>query len=256
MTNYLTFCEELVSQGIDKKLVDRLVEEYKIAKEAHFSENDESVILHSAKFADVVLAIIKSKVKNQSVDMDKIETKKMVEEIINFPKASAEDVILTLAVPKVIESIHVIRNKKDVAHVKTIAPNEVDSDYCITACDWIFSQLVMILSNREVNQIKMLVDSIMRKKLPLLEEFEDGTALILAPNVTRQEEILLFLYHYYPIRQPNEKLIKLLKSKNNFYAYVNNLENSKLIHRTEQGSTLTKLGIKYVEESLLPKIGA
>jgi hypothetical protein len=254
LITYATFCEELVSQGVEKNLVQKLIDEYKTAKKQYFLENPENVILHSAKFADLVLAVIKNTVTKQSVDIDKLESRKLGEEIIKYPKNTAEDVILTLAIPRVADSIQTIRNKKDVAHVKTIDPDTTDSIYCVTGCDWMLSQLVLTLTREKDSDVTLLINSIMKKKVPLIEEFEDGSAVILKLGMKKQSEILLFLYHYYPSRKTNEQLIKLMKTKNNFYVYMNDLDDSRLIHRNNEGSTLTRLGIKKVEVEILPII--
>jgi hypothetical protein len=254
LLTYTTFCDNLASQGIDKGIIERLIEEYKIAKKQFFLEKHELSILHSAKFADVALAIVKNAMKRQVVDIDRIESKKLSDEIIGYPKKTPEEVILTLAIPRVAESIQTIRNKKDVAHVKSIDPDSTDSDYCITSCNWILCQFVLILSKANVNETKNFTDSLMKKKIPIIEEFDDGSVVILNLHLTKQEEILLFLYHYYPERQTNEKLINLLRTKNNFYSYLSSLESGRLIHRAEKGITLTRLGIKQVEDNILPKI--
>jgi hypothetical protein len=252
MVTYKKFVEELINQGIDKTIVDKLIEEYRIVKRANLLGDDEKVILHSAKVSDLILALIKNEMSGKVVDINKIHFKKLFEEIVKYPKPNAEDVILTLAIPRVAESIYTIRSKKDVAHVKTIDPSFIDSSYCASACDWMLSELVLLFFKADPDEANELINSILRKKIPTVEEFENGTIVILRKDLSIANELLLTLYHYYPKRLSNADFVNLRRSKN-IYNFLYRLENERLIHRTKDGSKLTKLGIKYVEDKILTK---
>ena len=252
MVTYEKFAKELIAQGIDKTIVDKLVEEYRVVKRENLLGDHEKAILHSAKVSDLILALVKNKVSGKVVDVNEIHFNRLFEEITKYPKSSAEEVILTLAIPRVAESIYTIRSKKDVAHVKTIDPNFIDSSYCVSACDWMLSELVLLFFKADPEEANELINSMLKKKVPTVEEFENGSIVILRKDLSMAHEILLTLYHYYPRRLSNEDLIKLLKSKKIYYL-LNRLENERLIHKTKDGSKLTKLGITHVENEILMK---
>lgn len=253
MVTYEKFVEELISKGIDKIIVDKLIEEYKIVKKEHLFGDDEKVILHSAKVSDLILALIRNKVSGKVVDINKIHFNKLLEEVKKYPKPSAEEVILTLAIPRVAESIYTIRSKKDVAHVKTIDPSSIDSSYCVSACDWMISELAMLFYTSDPKEANELINSILEKKIPTIEEFENGSIVILKKGLALKEEFLLALYHGYPERMANEDLMKTIHYGNPLYAkkVLIGLEDERLVHRNNEGNKLTKSGIKYVEETLL-----
>ncbi len=54
----------------------------------------------------------------------------------------------------------------------------------------------------------------------------------------------------YPNRVNTKDLATSIKTTN-IYTYLSGLENEKLIHKNGNGSKLTRLGIKYVEEEIL-----
>ncbi|RLG90634.1 MAG: hypothetical protein DRO36_05805 [Candidatus Hecatellales archaeon] len=245
------FVEEIVNLGINEKIVNRLIEEYKEIKKAQFLNDYEKVISHAAKFSEIILALIENKVSGQSVNLDKIRFGSLFEKIKRYPKSNAEDEILTLAIPEVAKSVYTLRNKKDVAHVKTIDPDFVDSIYCVTACDWMLSELILLFLKKDEKESYELICSVLEKKIPLIEEFENGTIVILREGLSRSNEILLALYHHYPKRISNSDLKKMLRiPPKSLYVYLKRLEEQKLIHRTENGSKLTLLGVKYIEENL------
>jgi hypothetical protein len=249
------FAKNLVDLGIDKEITDRLIEYYKEVKKAHLSNKCKDVIRYAGQFSEAILTLIENKVSGKSVNVDKVEFEKLYKKILNYPKLNAKDEILTLALPRVARSVYTLRNKKAVVHVKTVDPDFIDSVYCVTACDWMLSELAFLLLKADEREVYELINSVLRKKIPLIEEFEDGTIVVLKEGLPWADEILLALYHYYPQRLKKQELEKILKTSSSsiIYTYLQRLENKRLIHRTDEGSKLTQLGIKYVEENLLIK---
>ena len=255
MVTYERFAEELITQGIDKTIVEKLIEEYRIAKKEHLLGDYEKAVLHSAKVSELILALIKNKVSGKVEDVNNLHFNKILEEILKYSKPSAQDVILTLAIPRVAESIYTIRSKKNVAHVKTIDPSFIDSSYCVSACDWMLSELVLLFYKANVNEASELINSILTKKVPTIEEFEDGSLVILRRDLSLKQEFLLALYYDYPKRITDIDLIRKLNYNNFRYAkrILKELEGKKFVHRNVKGNKLTKNGIKYVEDVILTK---
>jgi hypothetical protein len=108
----------------------------------------------------------------------------------------------------------------------------------------------MLLYTSDPNEAKELIDSFVKKKVPLVEEFEGQSIVILKKDVSLYNEILLTMYHFYPQRLSNAFLNKQLKSTN-IYGTLQRLEGERLIHRNDDGSKLTQLGIEYVENDLI-----
>ena len=254
MSSFEKIAEELVNKGIDEKVVSKLITEYIKVKRAQLLNDHEKVISHSAKFSEVILALIENMLSGQAVNLDKIYFGNLCEKIKNYSKSNAEDEILTLAIPEVAESVYTLRNKKDVAHTKTIDPDSIDSVYCTTACDWMLSELVLLFLKVDESKVYELINSMLKKKVPIIEEFEDGTFVILRKDFSRSDEILVTLYHFYPRRISNVELEERLKLPHkSIYIYLSRLEAERFIHRTNDGSKLTLLGIKYVEDNILAK---
>jgi hypothetical protein len=250
MVTYDKFASELISKGIDKEVVDRLIYEYGILKQEHLLGDNEKVVLHAAKFSDMAMALIKNKETGLRVDINDLHFDDLYKELLNYPKPTPEQAILTLAIPRVAISIQTLRNKKNVAHIKTIDPCVLDSYYCVSSCDWILSELAMLLYTSDPNEAKELIDSFVKKKMPLVEEFEEQSIVILKKDVPLFEKILLIGYHFYPRRLSNAFLNKQLKSTN-VYGALQKLDDNKLIHRNNEGNKLTELGIEYVENKLV-----
>lgn len=258
MVTYEKFAKELIAKGIDKTIIDKLVDEYRVVKRENLLGDHEKVVLHAAKVSDLVLALIKNKVSGEVVDVNSIHFNKLLEEIKKYPKTSAEEVILTLAIPRVAESIYTIRSKKDVAHVKTIDPSFIDSSYCVSACDWMLSELALLFYKADPKEANELISSMLKKKVPTVEEFEDGSIMILRKDLTVAQQVMLILYYNYPKRVSFADVTKTIKSDSRYIIrQLWKLQGEKLIHGAMRapgpGLKLTRLGIKYVEDEIITK---
>ena len=242
----------VLANKIDPSLLRELLSEYREAKEGNWLQDWEKSILHAARFSELVMAAIINITEHRVLDINKLAFNSLQNLILNKPKKSPEEEILTLVIPKVAASVYSIRNKKRVAHVKAIDPDFLDSLYCMSACDWILSQLVMLVHSSNPAEAKMLIDSIVEKRLPFIEEFEDGSVMVLREDLKFADSVLGVLYHFYPARLTNGELERHVKPRYSqlLTTTLANLEKKKTIHRNLEGSKLTKVGIRHVERAV------
>lgn len=240
-----------LSRTIDEKLLNELLKEYEWAKRFHFLEDSEKSILHASKFSEVTLTVVKNIVDNLVIDINNIPFNRLYNEFIRRTKITAEDEILMLAIPRIARSVYDIRNKKRVAHVKAIDPDLLDSQYCVSACDWILSQFVMLYLKSAPKEVSSIIHSLIEKQVPFIEQFEDNTLVILKEGLTFKEEFLVALYKL-GRRIPKKELTHILKTYNQLInSTLKNVSKEKLVHVNDNGVILTKKGIQFVENNLL-----
>lgn len=239
---------------ISAEIVEELFNEFSKLKTAHFSKDKIKTCLFSGRFCEVVVAGIKNHYTKQIIDLNKIDFGKFYNEIINYPKPTAKDELFTLNIPLVANAIYSIRNKKKIAHIKSFDPNFFDIDYVYLSCKWILSQLILFFSKINENDLYNIIESLMEKEIPLIQEFEDGSFLVLIEEIDFKDELLLILYKLSK-RVSNEQLKSLIKLEYTSKAttYLSLLEKKRLIHRNSNGSIITELGVKYVEQNLMRK---
>jgi hypothetical protein len=247
--------KQFVSQNLDERLVDELIREYKEVRKQDFLGNVEETIIHSGRFSELILAFIRNYVSTKVVNIDEIHFDEILNEIYNYPKKTAEDRILTLAIPRVATSVYTIRSKKDVVHVKKIDPDFFDSSYCVAACGWMLSQLVLLFYTSNSKEANDLIDSLLEKKIPFVEEFEDGSARLLEQGMPLVDRILLVLYNFYPNRKTYDFVAGAIMSSPQYVKdQMIKLEKALLTHTNSDGAKLTKLGIEKVEKEILSKL--
>ena len=240
-----------LAKVIDRGLVAELIKEYRMTKRFHYLGDWEKSILHASKFSEVTLAVIKNIVDKEVVDINNIRFDSLCKKILKKEKNSAESEILTLAIPTTARSIYNIRNKKRVAHVKAIDPDLLDSQYCVSGCDWILAEFVMLYLESDPKEVNAIIHSLIEKRVPFVEQFEDGSLFILKEGLTFKEEFMVALYQLGGRISEKELTSILKKYPQLIYRTARNLEKDKLVHINENGVKLTRKGIKFVEDKLL-----
>jgi len=187
---------------------------------------------------------------SKKIDLNKIAFEKFYEVLRKLPKPSAKEEMLYLVIPQVLKSIYTIRSKKRVAHIKMTNANSIDFEFVITSCNWVMSQLIIIYLNISLEDAIILTSSIMERKIPIIEKFEDGAIMILKRGLKFKEELLLILYQF-PKRMTRQELNIILKPKKSSYisTYLIGLYEEKLIHLNKEGAIINKNGIKEIEQN-------
>lgn len=251
MTKFLDQIKNNLSANIDTTIVKYLLDEYTILKTKFFLGDSENTLKHAARFAELLMAAIKFLKDRIVIDLNKIEFGKLFDEFENTNKSTPQDDILYLAIPRVARAIYTLRSKKKVAHFKLIDPNEIDASYVVAACDWILASLLFLFHTSNVSEIGTIIKNLIKKQIPLVEEFEDGDIVVLE-KVSFREEMLLIL-HKLNERVDRKRLTEILKPKTPqlFSTTINDVKNEKFAHENSNGIKLTSKGIQKAEEIIM-----
>lgn len=238
-----------LSKRIDNQLVEELFKEFKNLKKAFWNKDKVNVGLYGGRFSEICIACIVNLYTQKAIDLNKINFDSYINSIINLPKQTAEDDILTLNLPLVLKSLYTLRNKKRIAHIKTFDPNYFDINYIHDAATWVLSQIIISLVILDEKEIYEAINSLIEKKLSIVQEFEDKSIMIFEKNVSFSDEILIALYRS-STRLKNDELIRILNPKysSKVTTYLKLLNKQKLAHINRDGVIITNLGIKYIEE--------
>ena len=183
-----------LSNDIDPAIVNEIFTEFSKLKAAHFSKDKVKTGIYSGRFCEVIVAAIKNHYTNKKIDLNQISFDVFCNEIINYSKLDAKDELLTLNVPLAAKSVYTVRSKKRIAHIKAFDPNLFDIDYVYLSCKWILSQLILLFAKIDEDDLYNMIEGIMEKDIPFIQEFEDGSFLVLIKDVDFKDELLLTLY--------------------------------------------------------------
>jgi hypothetical protein len=237
-----------LSKRMDYMLVEALFKEFRNLKKAFWNRDKVNVGIYGGRFSEICIACIFNLYTQQKIDMNKIYFDVSINAVINFPKNTPEDDVLTLNIPLALRSIYTLRNKKKIAHIKTFDPNYFDITYIHDTITWVLSQIVLTLILIDEKILYQTINSMMEKQLPVVQEFEDNSIMVLDKNATFNDEILIALYRS-SVRLKNDELQKVLNPEypSKITTYLKLLNKQKMVHINKDGSMITNLGLKYIE---------
>lgn len=240
-----------LSKQIDIKLIEELMKEYVNVMEGFYSGDNQKVISHSGKFIEIIFAILDFLNSGKISNLNQIKVDMLYKKITNLPKPTGKEELLYLEIPRVARSIYTIRSKKRVSHVKDLDPILQDSFYVKSGIDWILSSLIYLYHTKSDSEIKNVIDSLIEKKVPFIEEFEDGGIMVLK-KMGFKWKILLILYRENGLIN-KEKVRELSKPpyRQLFDTSLNDLQKAFLIYINNNQIKITKKGIEKVEKDLI-----
>ncbi len=190
-----------LKQTIPVELVDELFNKYDLLKNKFLSgyfdrTNFEPSELNGGKFSEIVLRILQYLTTNPHTytPLD-VEVRFNDQTMAQFEHAApAVTASIRIHIPRIIRSMHDVRNRRGVAHVSSqISPNLMDSILVTSNADWILAELIRLYADQSPEDAQRIIDSIVEKKIPLLWEL-DGLPVILDAKMEKQNSILVFLY--------------------------------------------------------------
>jgi|SRR3989344_3162353 len=249
MKNHLEIKTELESK-FRAEIVLELLNEFKSLRTANWTGDDLKTIIHGGRFSELAIVAIFELSNNSNTDLNQIKFGQLYNLVTNLKKSTPQEEMLYQIIPSVLNSIYTIRNKKNSAHFKLNNLDKIDSEYVMTSCGWVVSQFILLFSSKNSQDVIAFTNSIMEKRIPTIEVFDNGELMILKRGLKFGEELLLLLY-YFSKRLSNGELSSVLKPKKQSYipTYLKILYEKKLIHLNNDGAIINKNGVVEIENN-------
>lgn len=237
---------DLLTPGINSVIADKIVKHYTQMKHNYLLEKHGPTEVDGGQFVEAVARAIENEAFGSftpivhKIDIDKVF--KRVES-----KKGQLDESLRIDVPRTLRSIYDVRNRRGAAHLGLFDPNLMDSTYVISTCDWVMAELVRIYSSVTPEDAQSIVGTIIERKIPLVEEFEDDL-MVLDPDMRMNEQILILLYKKEGKYIDADTLLRWIpkSTKKVIERSIEFLADLRLVHQNS-GSKITRRGIKVVE---------
>jgi hypothetical protein len=239
-----------LSAELDRTLVSAMIEEYGKVKRSHFLGDHEKVMISAGKFCETVFQLLEYITSGSIVQNPSING--ILKRLEGLPKDKFQDSI-RIIIPWATKTAYSIRSKRGSAHRHSeISPNNMDSSFVVSTCDWIVSELVRLYYTADESEIIRIIEALNEREIPIVERI-DNDLVVLRTDLPIHDEILVVLHRSYPSRVDYGNLRKWVK-RCTLGAFSNALRkciDGKLIHETEEGYLLTAMGTQYVESRIL-----
>jgi len=239
----------ILSKSINTLLLNKQLEIYKKIKESFWLGKDEECIEKVGKFVEITIRVLEYIAFQSYTPFD--HELKISETLRGFEGLSKQNfpVSIRIMIPRVLHSLYTFRSKRGGAHIKGIDPNHIDATYVISACDWVMAELIRLYHTNEEKEIKKIIDSIIDRRVPILEEFGEDLK-VLDPSLSVPDKILIILYKKHPNSVSTDELKKWIKTKT--FTHINTalkrLDDKGFVYRENKENTITIKGLAYVED--------
>lgn len=180
---------------LDGKLVDELLDGHAEAKRNFSLGGLRLSAVEAGRFCEAAFRLLEQISSGLFTPIGKqLKTEKIAIDLANLSAASFPDSI-RLHIPRALRVVYDIRSKRDAAHLADgIDPNIQDATLVISVIDWVLAELVRLYHNVTPNEAQGIVQSIVTKATPTVEDF-NGFLKVLNPKLKASECCLLLLYH-------------------------------------------------------------
>lgn len=181
----------------NQQLVDELLDAHEEAKRNYYLGGNRLAAVEGGRFCEAAFRILESATTSPSLFTpigQQLDTQRLIRQLENLPSASYSD-SLRLHIPRALRMVYDIRNKRDAAHLADgIDPNIQDATIVVSSIDWVLAELIRLYHNVPPNQAQKIVETIVTRKAPVIQDFE-GFPKVLKIDIQAGQFCLLLLYH-------------------------------------------------------------
>lgn len=255
----INIIEAELQKYFPKTLISKLTHHYAKLKSSFMRNVLEQRELNGAKFAEVVFRLIQYATDAQHhytplrQSLPPVDT--LVIQFQQLPKTFDDS--LRLHIPRALKTIYGVRSKRGVGHVGEVDANLMDATLVMAVCDWVIAELIRLYHDCSADEAQSIVDRLVKRSVPIIYD-RDGIKTLLR-QVPYDEATLLFLYH------EGEKDV-LIGDLCRWVEYTNvtifrnsileklHIEKKLYLDEKTRLCRILPPGLRYVEESILPKI--
>ncbi len=244
--------------ALPKELVDELLRAYVQLKQEYFAGRHAPSEVEGGKFSEAVFRLLEHITTSSYTPLGRtLGTEAIILALQNLPQGSHPESI-RIHIPRTLRVIYDIRSKRDAVHLADgIDPNLQDSTFVSSAVDWVMAELVRLYHGGSPAEAQRIVDSLVEKKSPLLQEFNDFLKT-LVPSWGPADRIRATLYHRGTQGATKAELTSWLKpsQRANIQRALDRLEHEQdEIHGQNDRYYITRRGTIEVENTIGEQFG-
>jgi hypothetical protein len=245
-----------LEQTFSQELLDKLFESYQLANEHYYLGKHRPCCSEGGRFAETALRMLQQVTTGTYIQLGKA-IPNFNNEVLKIAKSDKDKFpeSIRIQIPRTLQVIYDIRNKRDVGHVGgDVDSNFTDATLSLVCCNWVMTEFIRIYYTSDIVTAQNLVNSLVKIRIPLIQDF-NGFLKILRPELKLPEKVLAFLYYRGSEGATVTELNHWLRNRiqtGHMNLTLGRLEHEKAhIHRGEGDRYfITDTGRKFVEENI------
>lgn len=204
--------EQLLLPVFPKKHVEGLLRHFEGMTQDFQRGEWEDCIAKAGKFVEAVLKALTVTAGQTLPKGKEFKADKAINILGGLPVGSVDDTV-RLTIPRSSRFVYEISSNRGGRHdPDEINPNEMDAIVVVGNCSWILAEMIRYAQRGAVDTdaAKNIVDSLVTRKYPLIEEV-DGRTYFHLSKASATDIALVALNHFYPGRVASNDLLELVK---------------------------------------------
>lgn len=204
--------EQLLTSVFPKKHVAAMLRHFERMSDDFQRGEWEDCLAKGGKFIEAALKALYVRAGKVVPTGKAFKADSIINSLAGLPVGSVDDTI-RLTIPRACRFVYEVASNRGGRHDPAeIDPNEMDATVVVSVCSWIVAEMIRHAQHGAVDSsaVKEVVDSLVRKKYPLIEEV-NGRMYFHLRKKSAPDVALLALACRYPKRIEKQELVETVK---------------------------------------------
>lgn len=181
-----------LTSAANDQIATLIVDKYMEIEAAHSTDDWKIAGLDAGHFVEAVRRFLDIVLFGASVPIGKSLGAFHQKELLRLEGAKGDDAY-RLHIPRALQLIYGIRNKRGIGHLSEVAANRQDSSMVLQVAKWVLAELVRLNSNLGTDETSALVDRICHRNVAAIW-FDGEKDIVLSDNLSLKHQIIVVLY--------------------------------------------------------------
>lgn len=205
--------------------------------------------LDAGHFVEAARRIVEQELFSKHTPIGK-NLPKFTDTVLKQYESGSGDEAFRILIPAVLKAMYSIRNRRGVAHLARVSPNQMDATFILYSAKWVLAELVRIASGKSVAETQALVEQIVERRIEVLWKHGNLTK-VLSTKIRAPNQVLVLLYDKSPQTESDLQKATEYKNASDFRKILKKLHREKLIHYDAAECRILPAGIVQAEKVLL-----
>jgi hypothetical protein len=158
---------DILTKGFDKHIADAIINAYQEIEQNYVLRKWKPSELDAGHFVEAVRRALDLELTGSYVPFRKSLTKFNDQALRQYEQQTGHD-SFRMMIPRTLKAVYNIRNKRGVAHISDVDPNEMDATFILSSVKWVLAELVRLKSGLSTSKTQDLLDAIIERHCPLI----------------------------------------------------------------------------------------
>lgn len=184
--------EKIINQSFPSEVAKRIVADYSSLQKKLISRDWKGVQLEASHIAEHIRRFIENSLLQFPINYSK-KLSNFNEIVLKNYESAVGVESFRLNIPRVLYSMNITRNKRNIAHTNEVTANKMDALYMLNSLKWCLSEIIRVNSKSKPDEINIIIQGLLQREHEIIWT-DSIIPRILNPLMSAPNQVLLLLY--------------------------------------------------------------